>query len=74
MSNASRCQTIADRYAKLAAAAKEPDVRRAYENLHRLWLAMAPPAERFDRQSDGEAKARIYAMIDAVEDARRQVA
>ena len=48
--------------------------RRAYENLHRLWLAMAPPAESFDRQSDSEAKARIYALIDAVEDARRQVA
>jgi hypothetical protein len=74
MSNASRCRAIATRYAKLAETASDPELRRSYRNLERLWLAMASPAESFDRASDGEAKQRIYALIDAVELARREVA
>lgn len=74
MSNASRCRAVAARYARLAETAADPAVRRSYETLQKLWLAMASPAESFDRQSDGDAKQRIYALIDAVDTARRQVA
>ncbi len=74
MSNASRCRAIAANYARQAAAASDPDARRAFRRLEFLWRDMAPLAENFDRWSDEGSKERIYAMIDAVAEMRRKVA
>jgi hypothetical protein len=74
MSNASRSRAAAARYAKLAENARDGQTRRAYSELERLWQEMARMAEVFDTRRDGEARERIYAMVDAVEEHRRKLA
>lgn len=74
MSNASRCHLIAAHYAKLAAAATDPEARRAFRRLEFLWRDMEPLAENFDRWSDPRSKEQIYEMIDAVGEYRRRIA
>lgn len=74
MSNASRCRSIAARYARLAVKAEDPQAKRAFRRLEFLWRDMEPLAENFDRFSDSRSKEQIYAMIDAVGEYRRKVA
>jgi hypothetical protein len=74
MSNLSRCLERAIRYQELAEAAREPRVRRTCIELARLWREMAPLAAAVDRRSDSRARERLYAMIDVVEQVRRQAA
>lgn len=72
MSNASRCRSIAAHYSELARRATDPDLRSSYRRLETLWREMTPLAENYDRESDPDAKERIYEMIDAVADERRK--
>jgi hypothetical protein len=74
MSNASRCRATAARYAMLAEHARDAEARRTYRELERLWREMARLAESFDASHDGSARERIYAMVDAVQEHRLQVA
>jgi hypothetical protein len=74
MSNASRCRLAAARYARLAEAACNAEIGRAYRRLELLWLDMAPLAESFDRRSDEKAKQKIYELMDAVQEVRLKVA
>ena len=72
MLNASRCQKTAARFARLAELSEDVDERHAYLELERLWADMERLAERFDREHDDGAKARIYAMVSRVESVRRK--
>ena len=74
MLNASRCRSIAAGYTQRARKARDPTAQRAFRRLEMLWREMAPLAESFDRWSDPRAKERIYEMIDAVAEVRRNVA
>jgi hypothetical protein len=74
VSNASCCLKTAARFAELAKQSGRADERAAYRELERLWSAMARVAERFDREHDSDAKARIYSMIGEVQAARQRVA
>jgi hypothetical protein len=48
VSNEERCRGAAARYRNLRKLTKDPDTRRAYGELERLWLEMAAVAEEFD--------------------------
>jgi len=74
MSNTSCCLKKAAHFARLAKLAKHADERCAYSELARLWSDMVRLAERFDREHDGDAKARIYSMMGKVEAVRQTVA
>jgi transposase len=74
MSNASNCRRAASHFARLAAQSRSAEEQRAYQELKELWSEMAALAERFDREHDGESKARIYAMIEEVGAVRDKVA
>lgn len=74
MSNASLCLKTSAAFAREADRAETAEARRAYRELQRLWAEMAALADRFDREHDGDAKARIYAMMAEVEAARQKVA
>ena len=74
MTNASCCRRAAEHFARQAAQARAPELRRAYAELERLWSEMAALARRFDREQDSAAKAGIYAMMDEVQAVRRTVA
>jgi hypothetical protein len=72
MSNASRCRKTATRFGLLAEITDKADERSAYQELRHLWSVMARLAERFDRQHDADAKARIYALMGQVDSVRRK--
>jgi hypothetical protein len=74
MSNASNCRRAAAHFSWLAARSESAEEQRAYRELEGLWSDMAALAERFDREHDGESKARIYAMIEVVGAVRDKVA
>jgi hypothetical protein len=74
MSNASTCRSAAARFAAQAERAATVDERRAYRELQRLWSEMSVLAERFDREQDSDAKAKIYALLGEVETVRKKVA
>jgi hypothetical protein len=74
MSNAARCRAIAADYACRANAARDPAAKRAFRRLEFMWRDMALLAENYDRWSDPTAKERIYEMIDAAAEVRREVA
>ena len=74
MSNAERCRAIAADYARHADAARDPAAKRAFRRLEFMWRDMAPLAENFDRWSDPSSKERLYEMIDAAAELRREVA
>ena len=74
MSNASRCRARAARYASLATTTEKGEARRGYETLASLWREITPLADRFDRLSDESAKARIYELMQSVEQARHRLA
>ncbi len=74
MSNASRCQSRAARYQRLAERADDPEVRRTCRALAAIWDEIAPLAESFDRKTDPSSKERIYELIDAIGEERRKVA
>jgi hypothetical protein len=73
MSNAARCRRRAAGYAKRAETAVHPQTRCALRELERLWLEIAPLAERFDVKGEARARERIYSLIDAVDQCRRQL-
>jgi hypothetical protein len=66
MSNALRCKTVARRYATLSALTNNAEIRRAYQNLERLWLDMAGHCDRFDRTQNEDDKQSVYEIIDKV--------
>ena len=74
MSNAKRCRRRAAVYAERAETAAHPQTSRALRELERLWLEIAAAAERFDVKGEAGARERIYSLIDAVGQYRRQVA
>ena len=72
MSNEERCRGRAARYRSLKKLTNDPDTRRAYGELERLWLEVAAVAEKLDFERSDAARARLYAMIEAVETYRRK--
>ena len=72
MSNEERCRGTAARYRSLKKLPNDPDTRRAYGEIERLWLKMAAVAEEFDSDGGDAARARLYAMIQVVETYRRK--
>jgi hypothetical protein len=72
VSNKDRCRGTAARYRSLKKLTNDPDTRRAYGELERLWLEMAKVAEEFDTDGSDSARSRLYAMIEVVETYRRK--
>jgi hypothetical protein len=69
VSNEERCRGAAARYRSLRKLTRDPDTRRAYGELERLWAAVA---EEFDIDRADAARARLHAMIKVVEMYRRK--
>jgi hypothetical protein len=72
VSNEERCRGTAARYRNLKKLTSDPDTRRAYGELERLWLEMAAVANEFDIDRGDAARARLDAMIKVVESYRRK--
>jgi hypothetical protein len=72
VSSEERCRGAAARYRSLRKLTNDPDTRRAYGELERLWLEMAAVAEEFDIDRADAARARLDAMIKVVETYRRK--
>jgi len=71
MSNDTRCRATAARYASLAFAASNEELRRSYRELERLWLAVAELSESLERQSGAGSNERIVAIVELVHGYRK---
>ncbi len=71
MLDAERCRGTASRYAKLADAADRPLVRRACQNLERLWLELADINAQPDSRDQPSAKRRRDILMATIDSQRR---
>jgi hypothetical protein len=74
MTNTSRCLSRAALYERRAEQEAGAEARRTLYRLASQWREIAAAAADFDHYPDPDAKARIYALVDAVAEERRAVA
>ncbi len=71
MLDAERCRGTASRYAELAAGADQALVRRACQNLERLWLELATVNEELKGPGGAAARKRRDILIANIDSQRR---
>ena len=64
MSDQERCQATAARYARLAEFAADPQKRRAYRDLERLWRELAVLVAGVDLTAHAGLRDRLQSLAD----------